>query len=74
VLFDRISHSIEILFFFYGSTIVNTNNDITYNRRSNGFLTVIFDMTLTKLFIMLCNQVGWNLFEIEVDSIGQTTP
>lgn len=46
LLFDRISCSVGLLCF---ETIVNTNNDITYNERSNEFLTTRLDMSLIEL-------------------------
>jgi hypothetical protein len=37
-LFDKISDNLGILY-FHGCIIINTDNDITYNRGSHEFLT-----------------------------------
>jgi hypothetical protein len=66
VLFDRISGDLGILC-FHGGIIVNTDNGITYNGGSHEFLIVTLDMFLNELSIMLCKQLDWNMFEMEVE-------
>jgi hypothetical protein len=51
---------------FYDGVIVNTDNGITYNGRSNVFLTSILDMSLNRLSKMLYDRLGWNMYEIEI--------
>ena len=60
LLFDRISCSVGLLCF---ETIVNTNNDITYNERSNEFLTTRLDMSLIELKWFICDWIKWNWCE-----------
>jgi len=48
VLFDRTSGNLEILC-FHGGIIVNTDNDITYNRGSHEFLITTLNMSLNEL-------------------------
>jgi hypothetical protein len=66
ILFDRMSGNLKILC-FYGGIIVNTDNGITYNVGSHEFLTAILDMSFNELSRMLCDWLGLNIFEIEVD-------
>jgi hypothetical protein len=40
---------------FHDDIIINTDNDITYNRESHEFLTAILDMSLNELYKMLCD-------------------
>jgi hypothetical protein len=51
---------------FYDGVIVNTDNGIAYNGRSNVFLTSILDMSLNRLSKMLYDRLGWNMYEIEI--------
>jgi hypothetical protein len=51
---------------FYDGVIVNTDNGITYNGRSNVFLTSILDMSLNRLSKILYDWLGWNMYEIEI--------
>ena len=66
MLFDKISSNLRILY-LHGGIIVNTNNGITYNKRNYEFLTVILNMFIYRLFKMLCDQLGWNMFKIKVE-------
>lgn len=65
MLFDIIFCNIGILY-FYDGVIVNTYNGFTYNGRSNVFLTSILDMSLNRLYKMLYDRLGWNIFKIEI--------
>jgi hypothetical protein len=51
---------------FYDGVIVNNDNGITYNGRSNVFITSILDMSLNRLSKMLYDRLGWNMYEIEI--------
>jgi len=62
------SGNLEILC-FYSGIIVNTNNCITYNGGIHEFLIVTLDLSLNELSKMLCDRIGWNMFEIEVEII-----
>jgi hypothetical protein len=42
------SHAIGIIC-FYGGTLSNTDNGITYNRGSNEFLTTLLKLSLNEL-------------------------
>jgi hypothetical protein len=42
----------------YGDTIINTENDITYNRGSNESLTTTLDMSLNEISKILYDQLG----------------
>ena len=66
VLFGRISDKLGILY-FHGFIIINTDNSITYNRKSHEFLTTTSYMFINKLSRMLCNILGWKMFETEVE-------
>jgi len=48
VLFDRTFGNLEILC-FHGGIIVNTDNDITYNGGSHGFLIATLNMSFNEL-------------------------
>jgi hypothetical protein len=61
VSFDGMSRSIGILC-FYNGIIINTDNDIVYNREINKFLTTTLDMFINKLSRMLCDRFGWNIY------------
>ena len=63
MLFDRISSDLGILCFHNGIT-GNTNNCVSYNGGSHEFIIVTLDMFLNELSTMLCNQLGYNMFEI----------
>ena len=65
VLFDRISGNFGMLC-FHGGVIVNIDIGITYNGRSHEFLIATLDISLNELSKMLCDQLDWNMFEIEV--------
>jgi len=52
---------------FHGGIIVNIDNGITYNEGSHEFLTPSLHMSLNELSRMLCNRLGWNIFEIKVE-------
>jgi hypothetical protein len=52
VLSDRMYDNLEMLC-FHCDIIVNTDNDITYNRESHEFATDILDMSLNELPRML---------------------
>jgi hypothetical protein len=60
------SDDLEMLY-FYSDIIVNTDNDIIYNGGSHEFLTAISDIFFNELSRILCDQLGWNIFEIEVE-------
>jgi hypothetical protein len=66
VLFNRLSCGDGILC-FYGSIIINIDNGITYNWKNNEFLTTTLDMSLIEKSRLLCDRIGWNLFEIKVE-------
>jgi hypothetical protein len=68
VLFDRISGNFGMLC-FHGGVIVNIDIGITYNGRSHEFLIATLDISLNELSKMLCDQLDWNMFEIEVKII-----
>jgi hypothetical protein len=51
----------------YSDTIINTENDITYNRGSNESLTTTLDMSLNEISKILYDQLGWNAPEIKVE-------
>jgi len=51
---------------FHGGVIVNIDIGITYNGRSHEFLIATLDISLNELSKMLCDQLDWNMFEIEV--------
>jgi phosphosulfolactate synthase (CoM biosynthesis protein A) len=51
---------------FHDGIIVNTDNDITYNSGNHEFLIVTSDMSLNELLRILCDRLGYNIFEIEV--------
>jgi len=51
---------------FHGGTIVNTDNGIIYNGGSYKFLTSTLDISLNELSRILCEQLGKNIFGIEV--------
>jgi hypothetical protein len=65
VLFDRISGNFGMLC-FHGGVIVNIDIGIPYNGRSHEFLIATLDISLNELSKMLCDQLDWNMFEIEV--------
>jgi hypothetical protein len=48
---------------FHGSSIVNTDNDITYNEGSHEFLIATLDMSINELSRILYDQLGWNYFK-----------
>jgi len=66
VLFDRIFGNIGKLCLYIG-TIINNNNNIIYNGKGTKFLSVTLNMSLNKLSTMLCDWLGWNMFEIKVE-------
>jgi hypothetical protein len=70
LLFDRISCSVGLLCF---ETIVNTNNDITYNERSNELLTTKLDMSLIELKWFICDWIKWNWCEPRNHMVTQPT-
>jgi len=51
---------------FHGGVIVNIDIGIPYNGRSHEFLIATLDISLNELSKMLCDQLDWNMFEIEV--------
>jgi hypothetical protein len=51
----------------YGGTIINTENDITYNRGSNESLTTTLDMSLNEISKILYDRLGWNAPKIKVE-------
>lgn len=66
MLFDKIFGNIGKLCLYIG-TIINNNNSIIYNGKGTKFLSAILDMSLNKLSTMLCDWLGWNMFEIKVE-------
>lgn len=62
VLFYKISFSIGLLC-FYGGTIADINNGITYNK----LLTTRLEISFNKLKRFIYSQIRWNLREVEVD-------
>jgi hypothetical protein len=60
------SDNLEILCLHSG-IIINTDNDITYNRESYEFITATLNMSLNELSKMLYDRLGWNVFETEVE-------
>ena len=66
MLFSIIFDDLEMLH-FHGGIIINTDNGITYNGGSHEFLIAILNISHNKLSRILCDRLGWNLFEIEVE-------
>jgi hypothetical protein len=62
VLFYKISFSIGLLC-FYGGTIADINNGITYNK----LLTTRLEISFNKLKRFIYGQIRWDLREVEVD-------
>lgn len=54
---------------FHGGVIVNIDIGVTYNGRSHEFLIATLAISLNELSKMLCDQLDWNMFEIEVKII-----
>jgi hypothetical protein len=52
---------------FYSNIIVNIDNRITYNGGSHEFLTPTSNISYNELSRMLCDRLGWNMFEIKVE-------
>ena len=65
MLFNRISGNFGMLC-FHGGVIVNIDIGVTYNGRSHEFLIATLDISHNELSKMLCDQLDWNMFEIEV--------
>ena len=52
---------------YYGGTIIDTNNGITYEGISNEFFSLRLDSLFDELENLVYEGIGWNLFKIEVD-------
>jgi hypothetical protein len=52
---------------YYGGTIIDTNNGITYEGGSNEFFSLRLDSLFGELKNLVYECFGWNLSKIKVD-------
>jgi len=56
------------MLYHYGYTVIpDVNNNITYNGRSNVLLNANLGMSLEDIKKVICQVVGWNYNDVEVD-------
>lgn len=52
---------------YYGGTIIDVDNDITYHKESNKFFCLTLDSLFVELKKLVCGGIWQNFFEIDVD-------